>query len=216
MAQWDMNRKMVPAFVRRLAKHDYWDGLRPMAKDWLRYDRLVEDALRSVVRRALLEVAANGLPGDHHFYVTFHTQDQGVGLSPQLRAQYPKEMTIVLQHQFWGLEIYEDSFTVQLSFSGVREKLVIPFQSVVSFADPSVKFGLQFETAAEGEDAEGDDDAVDQASPVGTARASLPAKAKDLNDLPKQGGKDTAATGDDDKPAVKGAEVVALDAFRKK
>jgi len=187
-----------------------------MAKDWLRYDRLVEDALRSVVRRALVEVAANGLPGDHHFYVTFHTQDPGVGLSPALRAQYPKEMTIVLQHQFWGLEVYDDSFTVQLSFSSVREKLVIPFQSVVSFADPSVKFGLQFETAAEGEDVEGDEEAADQTSSATGIRGSLPAKAKDLNDLPKQAGKDAAASSEDsDKPA-RGAEVVTLDAFRKK
>jgi hypothetical protein len=131
-----------------------------MAKDWLRYDRLVEDALRSVVRRALLEVGVSGLPGDHHFYLTFHTQDPGVSLSPQLRAQYPKEMTIVLQHQFWGLEITEDNFTVKLSFGGVRETLVIPFQSIVSFADPSVKFGLQFETAV---DAEGDEIDVDDA-----------------------------------------------------
>ncbi|HVJ39861.1 MAG TPA: ClpXP protease specificity-enhancing factor SspB [Dongiaceae bacterium] len=190
-----------------------------MAKDWLRYDRLVEDALRSVVRRALLEVAANGLPGDHHFYLTFHTQDPGVSLSPALRAQYPKEMTIVLQHQFWGLEVTEDNFTVKLSFGGVRETLVIPFQSVVSFADPSVKFGLQFETAAEGEGEESDiedGEIEDQSTPV--PHASLPAKAKDLNDLPKSVAKDTGApAADGDKPAgAKGAEVVALDAFRKK
>jgi len=188
-----------------------------MAKDWLRYDRLVEDALRSVVRRALLEVAANGLPGDHHFYLTFHTQDPGVSLSPALRAQYPKEMTIVLQHQFWGLEVTEDNFTVKLSFGGVRETLVIPFQSVVSFADPSVKFGLQFETAAdgegEGEDADIDDSESDEQMSI--PHASLPAKAKDLNDLPKSATKE--ASSDSDKPAgVKGAEVVTLDAFRKK
>jgi hypothetical protein len=190
-----------------------------MAKDWLRYDRLVEDALRSVVRRALLEVGVSGLPGDHHFYLTFHTQDPGVSLSPALRAQYPKEMTIVLQHQFWGLEITEDNFTVKLSFGGVRETLVIPFQSVVSFADPSVKFGLQFETAA---DADGDEIDVDDgdteeqgSTPL---RTSLPSKAKDLNDLPKSAGKDTSGEPSDDQKSgtTKGAEVVALDAFRKK
>lgn len=188
-----------------------------MAKDWLRYDRLVEDALRSVVRRALLEVAANGLPGDHHFYLTFHTQDPGVSLSPQLRAQYPKEMTIVLQHQFWGLEVTEDNFTVKLSFGGVRETLVIPFQSVVSFADPSVKFGLQFETAAEGEGEDGDLDEteVEERSPA-LPRPVVPAKTKDLNDLPKSAAKDQAPA-EGDKPAGgKGAEVVTLDAFRKK
>lgn len=188
-----------------------------MAKDWLRYDRLVEDALRSVVRRALLEVAASGLPGDHHFYLTFHTQDPGVSLSPQLRAQYPKEMTIVLQHQFWGLEVTEDNFTVKLSFGGVRETLVIPFQSVVSFADPSVKFGLQFETTVEGEGEEGEFSEADaeERSPA-LPRANVPAKAKDLNDLPKSAGKDADGAAEGDKPAGKGAEVVALDAFRKK
>jgi len=195
------------------------DGFRPMAKDWLRYDRFVEDALRSVVRRALLEVGANGLPGDHHFYLTFHTQDPGVSLSPVLRAQYPKEMTIVLQHQFWGLEITEDNFTVKLSFGGVRETLVIPFQSVVSFADPSVKFGLQFETAAEGDGEESESDDIDADEQGATPlRASLPGKPKDLNDLPKQASKDNAAdTAEGQKPAAtKGADVVTLDAFRKK
>jgi hypothetical protein len=188
-----------------------------MAKDWLRYDRLVEDALRSVVRRALLEVAASGLPGDHHFYLTFHTQDPGVSLSPALRGQYPKEMTIVLQHQFWGLDVTEDNFTVKLSFGGVRETLVIPFQSVVSFADPSVKFGLQFETAVEGDEVEVDELETDEQGST-TLRASLPGKPKDLNDLPKSARKDDAGeTPEGEKPAAtKGAEVVTLDAFRKK
>lgn len=190
-----------------------------MAKDWLRYDRLVEDALRSVVRRALQEVAANGLPGDHHFYLTFHTQESGVSISPALRAQYPKEMTIVLQHQFWGLEIMEDSFTVTLSFGGKHEKLVIPFQSVISFADPSVKFGLQFESTLETEGGEGEmeemalEDDTDQAPSTGTALA----KAKDLNDLPKaveRSSRDDKDDGKSDTP--KTAEVVTLDAFRKK
>jgi len=187
-----------------------------MAKDWLRYDRLVEDALRSVVRRALLEVAAGGLPGDHHFYLTFHTQDPGVSLSPALRAQYPKEMTIVLQHQFWGLEVTEDNFTVKLSFGGVRETLVIPFQSVVSFADPSVKFGLQFETTVEGEGEDGEFSEAEADERTPALPRSVPAKAKDLNDLPKSAGKEAAASSEGDKPAGKGADVVALDAFRKK
>jgi hypothetical protein len=185
-----------------------------MAKDWLRYDRLVEDALRSVVRRALLEVAANGLPGDHHFYLTFHTQDPGVGLSPALRAQYPKEMTIVLQHQFWGLDVTEEGFTVKLSFGGVRETLVIPFQSVISFADPSVKFGLQFETAADSDVDEAESDESDSdSSPTSAVRSTLKHN-KDLNDLPKDS---QGSDADGQKQgAAKGAEVVTLDAFRKK
>lgn len=189
-----------------------------MAKDWLRYDRLVEDALRSVVRRALQEVAANGLPGDHHFYLTFHTQEPGVSLSPALRAQYPKEMTIVLQHQFWGLEILDDAFTVTLSFGGKHEKLVIPFQSVISFADPSVKFGLQFESTMEADGAEGEmeelvlEDDQDGSPAAGTNLA----KAKDLNDLPKSAETPKEGKTDAKQDTPKTAEVVTLDAFRKK
>ena len=116
-----------------------------MSKDWLRYDRMVEDALRGVVRRALNDVSASGLPGDHHFYLTFRTGEPGVQIAPALKSQYPKEMTIVLQHQFWGLEVGEEQFAVTLSFGGKHERLVVPYRSIVSFADPSVKFGLQFE-----------------------------------------------------------------------
>jgi uncharacterized protein len=170
-----------------------------MSKDWLRYDRMVEDALRGVVRRALNDVSASGLPGDHHFYLTFRTGEPGVQIAPALKSQYPKEMTIVLQHQFWGLEVNEDQFAVTLSFGGKHERLVVPYRSIVSFADPSVKFGLQFESSAhEGEPAEADS---------ATGKTVTP---KDLNDLPRLI-EDKAASGD--KP---GAQVVALDAFRKK
>ena len=169
-----------------------------MSKDWLRYDRMVEDALRGVVRRALTEVAASGLPGDHHFYLTFRTGETGVQIAPALKSQYPKEMTIVLQHQFWGLEVTEEGFAVTLSFGGKHERLVVPYHSIVSFADPSVKFGLQFESSAlgDGEIADGD---------TATGKTVTP---KDLNDLPRLV---------EDKAAAKaGAQVVALDAFRKK
>lgn len=169
-----------------------------MSKDWLRYDRMVEDALRGVVRRALTEVAASGLPGDHHFYLTFRTVESGVQIAPALRAQYPKEMTIVLQHQFWGLEVTEEGFAVTLSFGGKHERLVVPYRSIVSFADPSVKFGLQFESSALGDGESADADTA-------TGKTVTP---KDLNDLPRLV---------EDKAAVKaGAQVVALDAFRKK
>jgi hypothetical protein len=169
-----------------------------MSKDWLRYDRMVEDALRGVVRRALTEVGTSGLPGDHHFYLTFRTGETGVQIAPVLKSQYPKEMTIVLQHQFWGLEVTEEGFAVTLSFGGKHERLVVPYHSIVSFADPSVKFGLQFESSAlgDGEIAEGD---------TATGKTVTP---KDLNDLPSLV---------EDKAAAKaGAQVVALDAFRKK
>ena len=169
-----------------------------MSKDWLRYDRMVEDALRGVVRRALTDVSSSGLPGDHHFYLTFRTGEPGVQIAPALKSQYPKEMTIVLQHQFWGLEVNEDQFAVTLSFGGKHERLVVPYRSIVSFADPSVKFGLQFESSAHGE-GDGLEDAA-------TGRTMTP---KDLNDLPRLI-EDKAAG------AKVGAQIVALDAFRKK
>ena len=170
-----------------------------MSKDWLRYDRMVEDALRGVVRRALTDVAASGLPGEHHFYLTFRTGESGVQIAPALKSQYPKEMTIVLQHQFWGLEVNEEGFAVTLSFGGKHERLVVPYRAIVSFADPSVKFGLQFETSAL---AEGEVTEADSA----TGKTVTP---KDLNDLPRLI-EDKAAG------AKPGAQVVALGAFRKK
>lgn len=169
-----------------------------MSKDWLRYDRMVEDALRGVVRRALIDVSASGLPGDHHFYLTFRTGEPGVQIAPALKSQYPKEMTIVLQHQFWGLEVNDDQFAVTLSFGGKHERLVVPYRSIVSFADPSVKFGLQFESTAHGEG--------DAAEDSATGRTMTP---KDLNDLPRLI-EDKAAA------AKAGAQIVTLDAFRKK
>ncbi len=142
--------------------------------------------MRSVVREALQRVATEGLPGQHHFYITFRTGFPGVEISPVLKTRFPEEMTIVLQHQFWGLSVGEDSFGVTLSFSGAQEALVVPFAAVTGFVDPSVKFGLQFEPdmAEAGHIAETTD---------GTR-----------SEAPKP-------------PAVDGpAEVVALDAFRKK
>ncbi len=111
----------------------------------LEYEAMVEDALRGVVKRALHQIERAGFPGEHHFYVTFNTADPGVEISPTLKKQYPQEITIVLQHQFWDLEVEEDVFSVTLSFSGKHEKLRIPFRSLVSFADPSAKFVLKFD-----------------------------------------------------------------------
>ncbi|MBF0094093.1 MAG: hypothetical protein HQL33_04480 [Alphaproteobacteria bacterium] len=110
----------------------------------LHYEKMVEDALRGVVRRALEETAAVGLPGSHHFYITFRTRYPGVDIAPHLMDRHPDEMTIVLQNQFWGLDVSEDFFEVTLSFNKVNERLHIPFAAVSAFADPSAKFGLQF------------------------------------------------------------------------
>ena len=118
-----------------------------MAEDRLRYDSMVENALRGVVRQALSEAATNGLPGDHHFYITFHTDDPDVVMPDWLRAQFPDQMTIILQHQFWGLEVAPESFAVTLSFNNRQERLSIPFDAISAFADPAVQFGLQFEAS---------------------------------------------------------------------
>jgi uncharacterized protein len=114
-------------------------------KDLLRYDKMVEAALRGVVREALARTAAKGLPGAHHFYITFRTHFPGLALPDHLTQQYPEEMTIVLEHQFWDLEVLEHSFSVTLSFQNRPERLTIPFDAITAFADPAVKFGLQFQ-----------------------------------------------------------------------
>ena len=116
-----------------------------MATDHIRYDVLARDALRGVLRRVLTDAAEHGLPGEHHFFITFLSTADGVKLSPRLLAQYPEEMTIILQHQFWDLVVTEDRFEVGLSFGGIPERLVVPFTAIKSFLDPSVQFGLQFE-----------------------------------------------------------------------
>ena len=115
-----------------------------MVVDLIRYDLLVQDALRGVVRQVLSGAARDGLPGDHHFYISFHTHAQGVRLSSRMRELYPDEMTIILQHQFWDLSVTEDAFEVGLSFRNVPEMLLIPFDAVTRFFDPSVGFELKF------------------------------------------------------------------------
>lgn len=118
-----------------------------MADDPYQYDRLVENALRRVVRDSLILAAEHGFVGEHHFYITFRTDHPDVDIPPYLRAKYEQEMTIVLQYQFWGLEVGEEAFSVYLSFEGQREQLVVPFDAVTGFADPSARFGLQFRGA---------------------------------------------------------------------
>jgi hypothetical protein len=171
-----------------------------MATDHIRYDVLARDALRGVLRRVLSDAAEHGLPGDHHFFITFLSTADGVKLSPRLLAQYPEEMTIILQHQFWDLVVTEDRFEVGLSFGGVPERLVIPFAAIKSFLDPSVQFGLQFEPS---------DAAVEAAA------AKLPAVAPAAA-LPVAATPPEAESADEPAKANEGAEVVRLDRFRKK
>jgi hypothetical protein len=174
-----------------------------MATDHIRYDVLARDALRGVLRRVLTDAAEHGLPSEHHFFITFVSTAEGVKLSPRLLAQYPEEMTIILQHQFWDLVVSEDRFEVGLSFGGVPERLVVPFNAIKSFFDPSVQFGLQFEpteTAAEKPTADLAAPPALSALPVASPAAEKP------------------AAGNQDQPAKPGdgAEVVRLDRFRKK
>jgi uncharacterized protein len=123
-----------------------------MAQDLLNYDKLVETALRGVAREALRRAARDGLPGSHHFYLGFRTGTEGVALPGYLAAKFPDEMTIVLQHQFWELEVGDAAFSVTLSFQGRPERLTIPFAALTSFADPAVDFGLKFDTPAAPQD----------------------------------------------------------------
>jgi hypothetical protein len=165
---------------------------KPPVEDLMRYDQLAQLALRGVVREALRRVEREGLPGDHHFYIAFNTRYPGVILSDRTHERYPREMTIVLQHQFWNLHVYETFFEVELSFDNIPEKLVIPFNAVKGFLDPAVQFGLQFEV-------------------VPYEEAATPAEASATEKPLAAETKDPAAS--EDPEATK---VVSLDAFRKK
>ena len=179
-----------------------------MATDHIRYDVLARDALRGVLRRVLTDAAEHGLPGEHHFFITFLSTADGVKLSPRLLAQYPEEMTIILQHQFWDLVVTEERFEVGLSFGGIPERLVVPFAAIKSFLDPSVQFGLQFEPS---------DAAVETPTgnlPAVPAPSALPIPASAPASESKAESKDEPAK--ESEKAGEGAEVVRLDRFRKK
>jgi hypothetical protein len=169
-----------------------------MAEDLIRYDILAQDALRGVVRKVLSEVSRTGLPGEHHFYISFLTRAPGVRISTRLLSQYPEEMTIVLQHQYWDLTVTEHAFEVGLSFNGVPERLLVPFSALKGFLDPSVQFGLQFETVARPESMPAEPVAEAPVPvPEPTVAPPLPPEAEEAREAAK-------------------AQVVSLDAFRKK
>lgn len=176
----------------------------------IRYDLLTQDALRGVVREVLTHVQRHGLPGEHHLYIAFDVDADGVSVSKRLKEQYGEEMTIVLQYQFWDLLVTNERFEVKLSFSNVPEKLVVPFSAVKAFYDPSAQFGLQFGKQGAANDsarqhmASALPDLVNAQSE--DARASDPAP-EETNETPDTEQKDTSRTP---------AEIVQLDNFRKK
>ena len=182
--------------------------------DRFHYDALVDDALRSVVRRVLTQVAYKGLPGSHHFYISFRSTDQGVQLPEYLRAKYPEEMTIVLQHQYWDLIINDEFFEVTVSFNKQQERIKVPFAALSAFVDPSVRFGLQFDRKDKG-----------GAAPEKADSTSTPLPAPEKRPSPTNNAQ--PAAGAEAKPAGTGqatsegkpedaSKVVKLDSFRKK
>ncbi len=199
--------------------------------DQIRYDLLAQEALRGVVRRVMADVMRDGLPGDHHFFISFDTRAPGVRLSNRMREKYPEEMTIILQHQFWDLNVSDTGFEVGLSFGGIPERLLVPFSSLKGFFDPSVKFGLQFELAEASEEpaeapvakltAVTDTPNVSTISPVrplvrGAASEPFVAAAATAEEGKSEGGKSEAAGEGEEARPSSGAEVVRLDVFRKK
>lgn len=200
-------------------------------KDLIRYDLLVQEALKGVVRKVLID-CKDGLPGEHHFYISFQTDFPGVRLSNRLREKYPQEMTIVLQHQFWDMNVTEHTFEVGLSFSGVPERLLIPFDALTGFFDPSVQFGLKFDGQ---EEDEGDDIIEAPQAPLPIRGSSEPvelkqprkAAAPEKKPAPEKAPAPAAEKSDmelsddseeeaEDTNSAGTAEVVSLDAFRKK
>ncbi|MGQ0675006.1 MAG: SspB family protein [Rhodospirillales bacterium] len=203
-----------------------------MGDSGLRYDVMVEAALRGVMRDALGHVVRHGLPGAHHFYLSFRTGHPGVQIDPSLKARFPEEMTIVLQHQFWDLKVEQDGFSVTLSFSNAPQRLAVPFAAVTAFNDPSVNFGLQFQSLAERTANKPVGEARGAGGSAGAAAANPPgaphgiahgtahgtakplpeartaAKSGQVTPLPKP----APSAG----PAPAAEKVVALDSFRKK
>ena len=185
-----------------------------MPEDLMRYDLLAQNALRGVVHDALRRVEKSGLPGDHHFFIQFNTRFPGVNIGERLATKYPREMTIVIQHQFYNLQVFEDRFQIELSFDNIPEKLHIPLAAVKGFLDPYVQFGLQFEVKYEDQEAA----KLEQKPPSALVKPKLsknetetPNKSHDKPEVPATAAPDTSGEEQDDKP-----KVVSLDSFRKK
>ena len=172
-----------------------------MSKETIHYGLLVEQALRGVVRDVLLRVAKEGLPSPHHFYITFRTDHPGVGLAASLRERYPSEMTIVLQHQYWDLQVDDDSVAVTLSFNNQPQRIVVPFAALKVFADPGVEFGLQFTI---------------EPPEMAASTGAVPLLTSHSNGAEQRDAGDAADDDPDDPVPAGGAQIVSLDRFRKR
>lgn len=182
-----------------------------MTQETIDYPGMIDHAMRDVVRQALKHIERFGLPGEHHFFISFQTNYPGVTISPQLKSRYPEEITIVVQHQYWDLLITKDYFSIMLSFNNIPEKLVVPFDALTAFADPSIKFGLQFhgkKFAANG--------AIAPASKTaGEEKVACPATGKTGAEKPPLASFEEEATREESTPA-NDEKVVSLEAFRKR
>ncbi len=210
----------------------------PEVEDLIRYDILAQEALRGVVKKVLQEVARTGLPGEHHFYVTFDTNFSGVHMSSRMKEKYPEEITIVVQHQYWDLETSDNGFSIGLSFDNIPETMRVPFAAIRGFFDPAVQFGLQFDANEADTGADEADNVsalpapakVEQITSAKADKKPKPVAKSKLDKKPKsqkkvkgkaktKKDKSSEQTADDAKKnenAAASADVVSLDAFRKK
>ena len=191
-----------------------------MPIDYIRYDLLVQDALRSVVRKVLTEAARTGLPGEHHFNISFKTHAPGVVVPASVRQRYPDEMAIILQHEFWDLSVSADAFEVSLNFSRSPERLTIPFDSITGFSDPSVPFGFKLEPRVATE-AKVVPALPGAAGPKQAIEAPAQKTPRAVVSPPGTGPRTPETTKSQDKAGEKASEgapakVVSIDAFRKK
>ncbi|MFC7064560.1 SspB family protein [Brucella rhizosphaerae] len=193
-----------------------------MVQDLIRYDILAQEALRGVIRKVLAEVATTGLPGNHHFFITFLTGAPGVRISSRLKEKYPEQMTVVLQHQFWDMLVTDQLFEIGLSFGDVPEKLTIPFSAVRGFYDPSVNFELEFDVSVVQPTSDNDEGSnissieliSSEEAPVKSPKSKSRSRktAAEKEDAAKE---KEAADGEETEPKPS-ADVVSLDSFRKK
>jgi uncharacterized protein len=188
-----------------------------MIEDYIRYDKLIDDAMRDVVRKALTKVKEGGIPGGHHFLISFATANDGVEVPTRLRDKYPEEMTIVIQHQYEDLQILKNSFKIVLSFDSLKERITVPYDALTAFADPGVKFGLKFNVLSDNNllDSLEEEMVKGKAPEAAVKEVEFKGLKKDEDKADKGGAKKVKAK-KGGKKEKEGQNVVDLAAFRKK